>query len=56
LGDQLTQQTKADIELVAGSGGVLDVCVDGVEIFSKKKVGHFPTADELYPLIAQQKP
>jgi selT/selW/selH-like putative selenoprotein len=53
LGEELANTFNADIELVAGSGGVLDVLVDGVEIFSKKKVGHFPSAEELSVLIRQ---
>jgi len=51
LGAELAQQFKAEIDLVAGSGGVLDVVVDGTEIFSKRKAGHFPTIEELIPLI-----
>jgi len=49
----LQQKFNAEIELIAGSGGVLDVSVDGSEIFSKKKTGHFPTAEELYDLLPQ---
>ncbi|MBA3016360.1 MAG: Rdx family protein [Proteobacteria bacterium] len=51
MGEQLAEKCNAKIELIAGSGGVLDVYVDGMEIFSKKKVGHFPSAEELYTLI-----
>ncbi|MDD5757754.1 MAG: Rdx family protein [Desulfobulbaceae bacterium] len=53
MGDKLHEVLKAEIELIAGSGGVLDVAVNGSEIFSKKKTGHFPTAEELYTLITQ---
>jgi len=53
LGDKLHEKLKAEIELIAGSGGVLDVAVDGSEIFSKKKTGHFPTAEELFTLLPQ---
>jgi len=53
LGEILQEKFNAEIELIAGSGGVLDVSVNGSEIFSKKKNGHFPTAEELYDLIPQ---
>lgn len=51
MGEKLAKAFNAEIQLIAGTGGVLDVSVDGVEIFSKKKVGHFPTAEELSALI-----
>lgn len=53
MGEELAKKFKAEIELLAGSGGELEVKVDGTEIFSKKKTGHFPTADELSSLIRQ---
>jgi selT/selW/selH-like putative selenoprotein len=53
LGAKLQKQFNAEIELIAGTGGALEVSVDGTEIFSKKKIGHFPTAEELYDLIPQ---
>jgi selT/selW/selH-like putative selenoprotein len=51
LGDEIKKQFGAEVEYIAGSGGVLDVNVDGGEIFSKAKSGHFPKADELIGLI-----
>jgi selT/selW/selH-like putative selenoprotein len=33
--------------LTPGSGGVFSVLVDGTEVFSKKKVGRFPTYGEV---------
>jgi selT/selW/selH-like putative selenoprotein len=41
-----------DIELVAGSGGVFEIEVDGTLRYSKKSLGRFPTDDELNGLIA----
>lgn len=51
MGEQLAKKFEAEIELIAGAGGVLEVSVDGSEIFSKKKIGHFPSADEISDLI-----
>jgi len=51
LGDEIKKQFGAEVEYIAGSGGVLVVNVDGGEIFSKAKSGHFPKADELIGLI-----
>ncbi len=43
---------NADVELVAGSGGVYEIEVDGREIFSKRKAGRFPEEGEIEKLIA----
>ncbi len=50
----MTKALQAEVELIAGSGGVLDVVVDGIEVFSKKKAGHFPSAEELLALIRKR--
>jgi selenoprotein W-related protein len=39
------------VELIASSGGVYEVTVDGRLIFSKKKSGRFPEAGEVLKLI-----
>lgn len=39
------------MELIAGSGGVYEIEVDGVSIFSKKRLGRFPEAGEVVRLI-----
>jgi selenoprotein W-related protein len=39
------------VELIASSGGVYEVTVDGRLIFSKKKTGRFPEAGEVLKLI-----
>jgi selT/selW/selH-like putative selenoprotein len=38
---------NAEIGLIAGSGGIFKVSVDGKEIFSKKKAGRFPEISEI---------
>jgi hypothetical protein len=35
-----------------GGFGQLDVLVDGVTVFSKKRAGHSPTSDEIVRLLA----
>ncbi len=51
MGDDLKNHLTADIELIAGSGGVFEVEVDGRQVFSKRKTGRFPTLDEIILLI-----
>jgi selT/selW/selH-like putative selenoprotein len=38
-------------KLVKGSGGIFDVTVDGVLVFSKFEVGRFPDPGEVVRLI-----
>lgn len=38
-------------ELVPGSGGVFEVAVDNVKIFSKKELGRFPEDGEILAAI-----
>ena len=44
----------ADSELIAGSGGVFEVTVDGKKVFSKKALGRFPSDGEVLGLIRAQ--
>jgi selenoprotein W-related protein len=39
--------------LIAGSGGVFEVSVDGKVIFSKKSVGRFPEEGEIVGMLQQ---
>lgn len=41
-----------DIIKVASGGGIFDVCLDGVIVFSKGKVNRFPHPGECARLIA----
>jgi selenoprotein W-related protein len=50
LEDELKNE-RADIELIAGSGGVFKVVADGKEIFSKKDSGRFPEPGEITALL-----
>ncbi len=44
---ELAKTLSADIELIAGSGGIFEVSVDGNLIFSKKKLNRFPNDGEI---------
>lgn len=56
LEDELDAAFGSDVsvELVAGSGGVFEITVDGKSIFSKKKSGRFPNDGEIVALLRQQ--
>jgi selT/selW/selH-like putative selenoprotein len=51
LGDELKKELDAEIELIAGGGGIFDISVDGNMVFSKFKKGHFPQPEEIVGLI-----
>lgn len=51
LGEELKKKFDADIELIASTGGVYDVVVDGGLLFSKKKLKRFPEDGEIEQLI-----
>jgi len=40
-----------DAQLIAGSGGVFDVKLNGRLVFSKGQVGRFPENDEILKLL-----
>lgn len=46
----------AEIELVESSGGVFEIDVDGMTVFSKKKLGRFPEAGEVERAIRSRSP
>ena len=39
--------------MIGGSGGIYDIVVDGVMLFSKKKEGRFPDAGEIEEMIRE---
>ena len=41
----------ASLEIVAGTGGIFDIHVDGELIFWKKMIGRYPEPDDVLPLI-----
>ncbi len=42
LAAKLQRKLSADVELIASSGGVYEIVVDGQLIYSKKSTGTFP--------------
>ena len=51
LEEELKKEFEADLELIASSGGVYEIVVDGKKIFSKKALGRFPDDGEIVKLI-----
>ena len=49
----MKKKYDAEIELIAGSGGVFEVQVDGELIFSKRSLNRFPEENELFTLISR---
>jgi len=47
----LKKELNADVELVAGSGGVFDIRVNNRQIFSKGQSRRFPEPGEVISLI-----
>lgn len=43
MGDDLVKLFGAEIELIKSGGGVFEIERDGVLVFSKKRLGRFPT-------------
>lgn len=48
----LKSALNVDAELIAGSGGVFEISVDGRKIFSKKALGRFPEEGEIEQAIS----
>ena len=51
LADAIKEAYQADVELIGGHSGVLDVVVDGRTIFSKHKEGYKPTPEQIVNLL-----
>jgi len=51
LKNQIEPEFGVPIRLRAGAPGSLDVYVNGEQVYSKKRTGRIPTADELVKLI-----
>ena len=41
----------SSVEVVAGTGGVFDVDVDGDRVFEKRMIGRYPNPDDVLPLV-----
>ena len=51
MGDELKKEFGAEIELIAGGGGIFDISVDDNMVFSKFEKGRFPQPEEIVRLI-----
>jgi len=48
----LRREFDVEVELLASSGGVYEIVVDGKNIFSKKTLNRFPDDGEIIQLIS----
>ncbi|HES58648.1 MAG TPA: hypothetical protein ENO21_04380 [Firmicutes bacterium] len=51
LADAIKGEFGCDVQLTPGSGGILDIVVDGTMIFSKHKAGYKPSPEEIVGLL-----
>jgi len=42
------------VDVVAGTGGVFDVHLDGELVFEKRMLGRYPDPDDVLPLIRKR--
>jgi len=42
------------LEIVPGKGGIFDVHVDGVLVFTKSMIGRYPQPDDVVPLLRER--
>jgi len=56
LAARLRSTFGVDSELIAGSGGVFDVRLDGALIYSKQEQGAFPDEEALVEKVRQRGP
>jgi len=54
LADEIKEAVDLEPELIGGQGGVFDVELDGVKIFSKHELHRFPAPNEIVDLIRDQ--
>ena len=50
----MSRECGAEVELIASSGGVFEIMVDGTLLFSKRTQGRFPADGEIVRLLAQR--
>ena len=49
---EIAEQTKEEIELIAGGGGIFEIRQDGKLLWKKQRSGHFPEPGEAAKLFA----
>ena len=50
---EIIEKYDAEVSLLASSGGVFEVTLDGALIYSKKKVDRFPMNGEIISLLGR---
>jgi predicted Rdx family selenoprotein len=56
LKNDIEREFGVPVRLRAGGPGALDVLIDGKQIYSKRKIGRLPMADEVTNLIRSKLP
>jgi selenoprotein W-related protein len=51
LAAEIEKRYGGKVELIKSDGGVFEVRRDGELIYSKKKMGRFPTTEEIFALL-----
>ena len=54
MADELKKSLGVKSTLIAGSGGVFEITVDGRPVFSKKEVGRFPEPGEIAGMLQKK--
>jgi selenoprotein W-related protein len=52
LAAEIKERFRIEPELVRGNGGVFEIIVDGVAVFSKRSLGRFPEEGEVARMIS----
>lgn len=55
LASQIEKKYGVKPKLIESGGGVFEIVVDGILIFSKKKLGRFPETDEIFGMLDKMK-
>jgi selenoprotein W-related protein len=42
------------VDVIAGTGGVFDIDVDGERVFEKRMLGRYPQPEDVIPLISER--
>lgn len=46
--------TLESVDVIAGTGGVFDIHVDGDLVFEKRMLGRYPDPDDVLPLLRER--
>ena len=51
MADEIKASLGVETKLIAGSGGIFDVVVDGKTVYTKSKTGRFPNPGETVEIL-----